>query len=182
MYGLCAGCVASDGFEFNRDSLESGWRPNTLNIAMNEIRKGSYNRGVETARGGAESKFVLRTFQETKIVEDDCGDKVGMNVKITDTNWKEYIDRYDTANNVLTEDFLKKNIGNVIAIRSPMSCKCKDGFCFKCCGVLYEKTNKTAIGVQGLEVTETYTSIAMASMHRSGIDRTECQSFDDYVI
>ena len=182
MYGLCAGFVASDGFEFNRDSLESGWRPNTLNIAMNEIRKGSYNRGVETARGGAESKFVLRTFQETKIVEDDCGDKVGMNVKITDTNWKEYIDRYDTANNVLTEDFLKKNIGNVITIRSPMSCKCKDGFCFKCCGVLYEKTNKTAIGVQGLEVTETYTSIAMASMHRSGIDRTECQSFDDYVI
>lgn len=182
MYGLCAGFVASDGFQFNPDSLESGWRPNTLNIAMNEIRKGSYNRGVETAKGGAESKFVLRTFQETKITMDDCGDKIGMNVELTEDNWKEYIDRYDTANNVLTEDFLKKNIGKVLSIRSPMSCKCKDGFCFKCCGVLFEKTNKTAIGVQGLEVTETFTSIAMSAMHVSGIGRAECPSFDDYVI
>ena len=181
-YGLSAGFLADDGYEFSMNNLEEGWNPENLIIAMNEIRKGSYNRSVETAKGGAESKFIVRIFQEVMITEDDCGDKQGIDVLITKDNVESYVDRYTVDGNLISAEQLKNSLGKILKIRSPMSCKCANGFCYKCCGRIYEQTRTNAIGVQSLAVTETFTNIAMAAMHVSGIGTAPCEDFDEYVI
>lgn len=181
-YGLSAGFLADDGYEFSPNNLEEGWNQENLIIAMNEIRKGSYNRSVETAKGGAESKFIVRIFQEVMITEDDCGDKQGMDVLITKDNIESYVDRYTVDGELITAEKLNNSLGKILKIRSPMSCKCTNGFCYKCCGRIYEQTHTNAIGVQSLAVTETFTNIAMAAMHVSGIGTTPCEDFNEYVI
>ena len=169
-------------FEFTPNSLEEGWEPKYLATGANEVRRGSYGRGIETAKGGAESKFILRTFQETRITEDDCGDIRGMEVQITEDNVDFYVDRYTVDNILITDENKASFIGKTIRIRSPMTCRCKDGFCFKCCGEVFKRIDLKAIGMQTLLATSTFTTHSMKSMHVSSIKTISFDDFDPYIL
>jgi hypothetical protein len=170
------------GYKFTPNSLEDGWEPKYLATGANEVRRGSYGRGIETAKGGAESKFILRTFQETKIIEDNCFDNRGMSVTFTEENIDFYIDRYLTNGTLISEANKKELIGKTYKVRSPMTCKTKGGFCYQCCGEVFRKIQMSAIGMQTLEVTSSFTSAAMSTMHRSSIATTKVTSIETFML
>lgn len=170
------------GFKFTPNSLEEGWEPQYLATGANEIRRGAYGRAIETAEGGAESKFILRTFQETRITEDDCHDKRGMPVTFTKDNVRMYLGRFLVDGTEIAEKNIESIIGKTYNVRSPMTCRTKDGFCFQCCGSTFRKINMTAIGMQTLATTSSYTSASMASMHVSGLTSAELASVDELIV
>lgn len=170
------------GYKFTPNSLEDGWEAKYLATGANEVRRGSYGRGIETAKGGAESKFILRTFQETKIIEDNCFDNRGMSVTFTEDNVDFYVDRYLTNGTLITDENKKTLIGKTYKVRSPMTCKTKGGFCYQCCGEVFRKIQMSAIGMQTLEVTSSFTAAAMSTMHRSGISAVKIADISELIV
>ena len=170
------------GFTFTKETLEEGWNPSNYQNCCNEIRRGSYGRGLETAKGGAESKFILRIFQEVKIVEDDCHDKRGMTITITKNNIKSLLSRYLVNGEIIDAKNADSYIGKTVRLRSPMTCKTKHGYCFKCCGKIFEDTKQVAIGMQTLTVTSAFTSDAMKSMHTSQVKTKDLTDLNQYIV
>lgn len=181
-FGLAVAFDKNSGkYELVEHSLNEGWDASSIAVASNDIRRGSYNRGVETAKGGEQTKFVLRIFQDTEIQEDDCGSTDGITIELTDKNYGNFIDRYLTNGEKLTDDNKSKYIGKTVNIRSPMYCKSKPGFCYKCAGDYFKKTDNKAIGMLALYITATFTATAMKAMHVSGITSTKINDFNKFL-
>ena len=176
------GNVDQSGLTFTKETLEEGWNPYNYSNCCNEIRRGSYGRGLETAKGGSESKYILRIFQEVKIIEDDCHDTRGMEILITKNNIKTLMSRYLVSGEIIDESNAESLIGKTVRIRSPMTCKTKGGYCFKCCGKTFKDTNQRAIGMQTLTVTSAFTSDAMKSMHTSQVNTKELTDLNQYIV
>src|SRR5574344_520722 len=171
----------SNKINFTPSSLEDGYKIDELPNVANEIRRGSYGRGIKTAEGGAESKFILRVFQDTKITEPDCHTKRGMPVTITETNCKQYIGRYLTDGACLSADNIKSYVGKTVKMRSPMSCSTKDGFCYKCCGKIFEDLQMDTIGMQTLTIAEGMIGTAMKSMHQSSLSTVDIKDITRFI-
>ena len=184
LYGMTRafGDVEKSGFTFTKESLEEGW--NQLNFAncCNSVRRGTYGRSLETAKGGSESKFILRIFQEVKIIEDDCHDTRGMTIKITKNNIKTLMSRYLVSGEIIDESNADSLIGKTVRIRSPMTCKTKGGYCYKCCGKIFEETKQAAIGMQTLTITSAFTTDSMKTMHTSQVSTKELTDLNQYVV
>lgn len=165
--------VASDfskfgGTVYMANSLSHGMDIKDIPIGANEVRRGSYDRGKETAKGGEQTKFLLRIFQNVKITEDDCKTHRGLEVKVTKYNYKNWIGRYAAdSDHPYTASELKGLIGQTIKIRSPLYCETTNGYCKRCCGKLFEQVDIAAIGMQGLSITSGFVSVAMKSCHVS---------------
>lgn len=165
-WGMTRDFATAMGFVFVEESLEQGWNQRNVQIAANDVRKGSYERSKGTAKGGAETKMIMRVFQGIQIAETDCGTKQGLHVLLTESNYKQYADRYLMNGEVTTVDFLKQNIGKEIVIRSPMFCKSKGvNYCFKCCGKVIEDTGVTNIGLNCLAIGSQFLLISMKALH-----------------
>ena len=155
-----------------KNSLAEGWDKNNFDTIANEIRKGSYNRGKETAKGGSQTKFILRVFQDLKIVEDDCKTQLTWDVLISPTDKNAYLGRtvLEGKNEVLidSENF-KTYVGKTVAMRSPLYCKTPTGLCYKCAGLNYKKLSIESIGSLAVDISSTFMGIAMKMMHGTQI-------------
>lgn len=165
------------------ESLEEGWKIEHLDIAANDIRRGTYNRHRETAKGGEQTKFLLRIFQNVKITEEDCKSPHGTVVTLTEVNYKNYVGRYLVGSNKpLTKEELQSSLGKTVEIRSPLHCKVKGGFCYKCCGDFFKNVGIETIGMQGLTVTSSMTNTAMKAMHSSQITTGKVTDINRFLI
>lgn len=180
MFGTMSDFGSSD-VKFTETSMQEGFKPKDIPNVANEVRRGSYGRGILTALGGAESKFILRVFQDTKIIQNDCGSKRGIDVTLTDTNYKNYADRYLVDGTCLTVDTIKKYIGKTVKVRSPMTCLTKGGLCYKCCGKLFEDLHLENIGMQTLGIAESMIGVAMSSMHKSSVSTVKIDNILDFI-
>ena len=183
MYGIFGlGVAFGQGkgkYDFTAHSLEDGWEPKDLAVIANDIRRGSYGRGIETAKGGEQTKLILRMFQEVKMEEGDCGTTKGLKVLLTNDNKKLFIGRYLVKGPLLTEQNINSYIGQTIEIRSPMFCKGKN-YCSKCCGDFFSKLGTENIGMQALTVCATFTSIAMKTMHASSLKTVKLKNIERF--
>ena len=59
-------------FNYVENPLKEGWAKKDFAVICNDIRKGIYERAKETEKGGEESKFIGRVFQNTRITMTDC--------------------------------------------------------------------------------------------------------------
>jgi len=167
--GIPAFDESSGKYDFNPNSLMDGWTVDVIPSIANEIRKGSYERGRETAKGGAETKLVYRVFQDLAIDKDDCGTKrtitadFGKMFKI-----KDFIGRtinVDGVDIVLTQENIDKYDGKVVQLYSPLTCENNYNLCYKCCGQRAKEMNVKLIGVQTVKITSQFMQTAMKSMH-----------------
>ena len=173
MFGLATPFAKNKtAYEFAPESLTDGWSLKNLDIMGNDVRRGSYDRGKETAKGGEQTKFVLRIFQEISADEDDCGSKEGIHTILTEDKAKEFMGRYLVDGTILDENSIPKYLNKPVVIRSPLFCKSKPGFCYKCCGSIFEKLDLKRIGMQALLISSGFTSSAMSSMHASSVKST----------
>ena len=167
--GIPAFDESSGKYDFIANSLDEGWTIQDLPSRANETRKGSYERGMETAKGGAETKLVVRVFQDLTISVDDCGTKrtipvdMGKQCKIKDFIGRTI--RVGSSDIILTEDNINKYDGKVVDMYSPMTCECKGDLCFKCCGTKAKEFYGNIIGVQVVNITSKFMQTAMKSMH-----------------
>ena len=183
MYGIFGLGVAfgrnKGEYDFTSHSLEDGWEPQDIAVVANDVRRGSYGRGIETAKGGEQTKLILRMFQEVKMEPGDCGTKRGLKVTLTERNKKQYIGRYLVSGPVLTDENINSYVGQTVTIRSPMYCQGKH-YCSKCCGQFFEKLGVENIGMQALAVCSTFTGIAMKTMHASSLKTTHLVDIDRF--
>lgn len=177
----------STQYEFTENSLNEGIKPENLVNVANEIRRGTYDRGIGTAKGGEQTKFILRVFNATRITSEDCRSKRGIEITLTENNYTQFIDRYlvdpHTGNiTLLDKNTITKYIGKTIFIRSAMYCKTKDGLCYTCVGDNFRKLDRDSIGMLAVFIGSKFTSINMKSMHFSGIKSDTVTDISKYFV
>lgn len=149
-------------------SLDEAWDISKLPAMVNQLRDGSFSRGAQTALGGVEVKFNNRIFQNSSIVEDDCGSKRGIRVLMTAEKAPYYQSNYQLVNGKpvsLTEERLAGLVGQYIEVRSPAYCRSPGAnFCVKCMGDNIASTPE-ALSAYAAEIGSIFMALFMAAMH-----------------
>ena len=173
-------------YDFVERSLSDGLTKNEMASISNEIRRGSYDRGIGTAKGGEQTKFIIRVFNATRVTMDDCKSKRGISVTFTLKNYRDFIDRYMLDSNgkltLLTEDVISSYIGKTVTLRSPMYCKTPNGLCYTCVGNNFRVLDQNNIGMLAVNIGSKFTSINMKSMHFSGIKSDTLVDISKYFV
>jgi hypothetical protein len=155
------------------NSLEEGWPtdPKNFAAAMNDSRVGSYSRGAETVKGGVSAKYLLRAANNFKIVDTDCGSKLGLKRKYTKENVAqlegryvvlsskvEFVENIQQANNYLNQE---------VTVRSPMYCKLSgDNICKVCAGKSLSQY-PTGLTIPLTEVSNVILTASLKAMHQN---------------
>lgn len=167
--GIPAFDESSGKYDFNPNSLMDGWTIDVLPSIANEIRKGSYERGRETAKGGAETKLVYRVFQDLIIDKDDCGTKRTITADFKNVfRISDFLGRtivVGGADVVLTQENMSRYDGKVVQMYSPLTCEDKYNLCYKCCGQHCKEFGVKMIGAQTVKITSQFMQTAMKNMH-----------------
>ncbi len=173
-------------YEFIPNALSEGWDINSFVTICNEIRKGSYNRGIETAQGGVESKRLMRLLQNLKITGEDCGTTEYLEQVLTNDLLDKYYGRYlldsDGKLVILDKANSSRFLNKKVKIRSFMYCKQPDGFCHVCGGSYFKNIGQDVVGVLALELTSTFLTMSMKNMHGSKVETMNIDNLDRYVV
>ena len=186
--GIEAFSKDSSEYKFLRNSLEDGLRIEDLPVYGNESRKGSYQRGHETQKGGYLTKLVIRAFHDSGVVIDDCGTKKGVLIDFNLVPIEKFIGRYILLQNKWVEitNSLIKTLpkDHPYLMRSPMYCQCKNGFCYKCIGKLFAELDVKQLSLVIVDISTTFMLASMKNMHGSKLALHELQpnTLDQYVI
>lgn len=180
MEGLEGGFGSPTDMAFIPKSLKEGWDINNLPAMSDSGRFGSYNRGALTALGGESVKYFHRVFQNTKIAEPDCGDKVGLRWTINGDNYDRFDGLYLIEKDNLVElnsEITRRYIGKEIRVRSPMSCKTKaPSFCERCMGNNLSRS-PTSLLINASDVGSKFMAVFLANAHGSSF-KTEKVNLD----
>lgn len=173
-------------YSFIKGSLSEGWKPDSFITIANEIRKGSYERGISTANAGVLTKYILRLFQNSQIVAEDCKTKHTLFVpKLTEQLAKSLIGQNIVEGNKLiplTEQNMQSYIGKSINVRSFMFCEQKGGYCFTCAGETFRKLNAKNVGSEPLQITANLMALSMKAMHGTKVSQFEINDLDEFLV
>lgn len=172
-------------YAFIEESLSDGWRKESLPAICDEIRRGSYNRGKETAQGGELSKYLLRLFQNTKITEQNCGTSRGLTFQLTPDIAHKFYGRTIVGKGklvTLNESNVSLYLNKIITLRSLMYCQTKHGYCYTCAGEMYKSLGTEAIGVLALEIGSTFLLLSMKSMHGTKMESIDLKDITEFFV
>ncbi len=174
-------------YNFVEASLADGWKAKDIPVISNEIRKASYGRGIETAKGGSKTKEIMKVFQNIKITEDDCGTTRGEKIVLKSYLIKQFINRYILESGVailLTQNNYKQYIDKEVLIRTPMHCQAttNNGYCYRCCGETIRTLDVESLGLQAVTVGSAFMGIAMKTMHNASVDLLDVSDIENYFI
>lgn len=151
-------------------SLEEGLPkdPEKLVAAFNGVRMGSFMRGSETQKGGVAAKELLRVLNAFSVKPGDCSTKGYIEYTINKKDINLLVGLYHfttTGSEVLTSDYIEKNDGKTIKLRSPLYCFEKGThFCTHCAGdKLAMKENEIAIGA--MDTSHVILTSSLKAMH-----------------
>lgn len=154
------------------NSLMDGYplNPELLTTMFNTSRSGSFDRGNETQKGGSTAKDILRATSAIRIVDKDCGSKLGKSILVTKDNKESLIGRYQIINGktVLIED-IEPYMDKVIVVRSPLRCKTEgNNLCSICVGSILANY-PTGINLVVLDISNSILTASLKSMHKSSL-------------
>lgn len=158
-------------FDFVDNSLSEGWTVENFPAIANDIRSGTYKRAKETAKGGEESKFLMRVFQNTRIVENDCGSTRGLTYpSFGELEYSMFLYRYVILANgeevLVNSQNKSKLIGQKnILVRSPMYCKTKNNFCYKCCGHIFKVFQARSTTMDKVSIGSYFLTLSLKAFH-----------------
>ncbi len=155
-------------FDFVDNALVEGWDIDAFQAIANDIRKGSYSRGKETAKGGALTKFILRVFQDVRITVDDCGTTRGLKKTFSESDSKAFLGRTIIVSGksvMLTKENFSRYVGKLVTLRSPTHCKAVDGLCFVCSGDNFRSLGVEAIGPLAIAISSKFMLASMKALH-----------------
>ena len=173
-------------YDFVPGSLAEGWDVKSFVEICNEIRKGSYERGISTADGGLITKQFIRALQNETITGEDCHTKRTLDVMLTKDNVKEYYHSNMVMNNGSYLELTKENssqfIGKIVHFRSMMYCEQKPGFCFICAGKNFQNMDFKNVGTQPIQMSGKLMMIPMKAMHGVKIESYKLEDIDSFVL
>ena len=170
-------------FKFGESTLDEGWKMDEIDLVSNDIRKGSYARGKETAKGGAIAKTLGRTFAESAIVIDDCRTKNTLTVNITELNKDLFLFRNIIVGSSLVEltpENIGKYVGKPIKLRSPMMCVAKGGYCYTCMDTRFKKLGIKLLNIQVLGIGSKLMLDSMKKMHYHKMTAYDLKDIDQF--
>ena len=166
-------------YTFIRNSLSEGWstKPEEYTAMMNNLRSGSFSRGAETVNGGVAAKILLRAANSYRIVDTDCGTKLGMKRKYTNNNISYLVGRkIFLGNNTVVIDNIdeaKRYIGQDLIVRSPMYCKSEgETICVNCASTALSQYS-TGLTIPLTEISAIILATSMAKMHSNVLSVTK---------
>lgn len=168
--GIKEGFGATKNFVFVSNSLAEGWTYENFATIANESRRGSFLRAKETARGGEDSKFLMRVFQNTRIVMEDCGSTRGVPITISGALPSRLLYRYivDPSTGSLTllsDDVMPTYKDKTVILRSPQECDAEGGFCFRCMGKRFEVLDQQSLTLMFVDIGSFFLQSSMKAMH-----------------
>ena len=169
-------------FNFGKTNLNDGWNKDEIPLIANDIRKGSYGRAIATRDSGAEAKMLQRNFQDSKIIEDDCGTKLGILTDITSDNKSSYLYRHIVENNklvLLTENNIEQYIGKRVTMRCARYCQSKNNYCYTCMDYRFKSMGIELLNSNPSAISSTLTSMSLKKMHGSKISTFEINTLND---
>ncbi len=173
-------------FEFIDNPMGNGWKQKDLPTIFNEVRAGSYARGIETQDGGVIAKLILRVLQDTRITIDDCKTRRGELIHgdrdvLKDFLWN-YIIEDNGSNTLITEGSIDDLIGKELVIRTPGYCQAEQGFCAKCFGKLFEDLGQKAFAPVANGFSQAITVSRLKSMHGRSHQTTDISDLNKYLV
>lgn len=105
-----------------------------------------------------------------KIYPGDCGSKLLIPFKVTDKNYSNLVGKYiyrGSKRIVLTDKNVKEYIGETVMMRSPLTCKHRDGVCEACGGLILRNINrKINLGIlSAIHMIEPTTQKILSAKH-----------------
>lgn len=183
--GIEAFSKDSGKYVFIENALSEGWAKDSIPAISNEIRKGTYSRSRETQLGGAQTKYIMRVFQDLIISEKDCGTTRGLAVDFSKVTPSDYIGHYiyiDKQWVPITEDMLPTISGNKYTMRSAMYCNTKNGLCYTCVGDKFARLQVKHVTASAIDISSTFMYSAMKNMHGSKLSLIDITNLEKYVV
>lgn len=183
-HGMVESFGAKGQYDFIKNSLEQGWTEKSFPVIANEIRAGSYSRARETAKGGEDSKFILRVFQNTRIIEEDCKTKRFFAISVRKDNAKDYLYRNYIADDgsIKTVDENTALAGKVIKFRSPLYCETQGGYCYTCMGKLFENTRQAVLASSIQNLSSSFLTASLKSMHGLSVKTVDVSDLNSFLL
>lgn len=166
-FGSSAGLTPDSKTNYIPRSLDDGVDITRFKDYNDEMRTGSYKRGVETMFGGELDKWLVRESSNIRVVED-CGSTVGIPTVITDFNKLTMLGKSIVAGKTytkLTEDNIGSYFGKTVLRRSPAACWAKaPDYCKVCLGDKLSM-NPDAISIAFSQYGHDFMGESMSAMH-----------------
>jgi len=183
-------------YTFSKTNLNEGWNMDELDLLANDIRKGSYSRAKSTALGGAESKMLGRNFQDSAIIEDDCGSMRGLPILLTKENSSRFVYRNILIADQLTRDDNGKNlsikeltpeniheyIDKTVIVRSPMYCNTVGGHCYTCMDTRFKKVGVKMLNIYPISISSTMVTTSLKAMHGTSVSLLELDDLNKLLV
>lgn len=173
-------------YTFIDQPMGKGWKQKDLPTIFNEVRGGSYARGIETADGGVIAKLILRVLQDARITVPDCGTTRGETVTGTKEQLKDFMWNYmvesDGTNVLITDDLITSLIGKTVVIRTPGYCQEQEGYCSKCFGKPFEVLGQRAFAPIANDFAKNQQTRALKKMHGSSIRTVDISDLNQYLL
>lgn len=164
---------SSDDITVVTKSLNEGWDKEQFAALANVIRRGSYSRGVETQEGGTLTKNIFRTFQDVRLIPGDCKSKVTVDIVFDNVvKPEDFVGRtivVNDTNKLITNENASSYAGKKVSLRSPLTCKHKEGICTTCMGKTFENMGISTPGPLAIVHTSAMMGAAMSAMHVDSI-------------
>jgi len=173
-------------YDYIPKSLSEGWDIESFVSIANEIRKGTYERGISTANGGLKTKQMIRALQDVDITSNDCHTKRYLVVHLTKDNIKSYLNMNmvnpDGSMTTLTDKNMSNYLDKTVSFRSVMYCVQPDGYCYACSGKSFENLEFKSIGTQPIDLGSVFLKLSLKAMHGTKIDSFVVDNIDNYVL
>jgi hypothetical protein len=171
MRGIISKSDDPDNFIISQSNLVDGIPPSELEYYTDLSTEAFYARAVDTRIGGYLSKQLSAAFQTVKVgpPHSDCGTKKVLEVVLTPQLAKLIEFRYIVVNGKLVEltpEIMKKNLGKLIKLRTPLYCL-NDDICNHCAGELPYKLGIMNIGLTFSDIGSSILQLALKKFHNS---------------
>lgn len=167
-FGSGPGLTPDSKTAYVKSSLNEGVDVGRFKEYNDEMRTGSYKRGVETMFGGELDKWLVRESSNIRVDPNDCGSNVGIPTIITPENklrWLGFNIVDGKGVTKLSEDNIGTYMGKTVLRRTPAACWTpKPDFCTVCLGDKLSM-NPDAISIAFSQYGHDFMGESMSAMH-----------------
>lgn len=142
MFGAVDAFHEDGKFDFIPESLDEGIPIAKLPAVFNDGRQGSYDRGLDTAKGGYGVNNYTQISQNLRVKQGDCG-AATHHVYIGDDEYVAYCVKsgFNKMVNGKPVPLDASDKGKIVAMRRPLLCRHgADSYCSTCAGTVISKT------------------------------------------
>lgn len=167
-------------------SLSDGVDPKYQADWTNTGMTGATNRGLQTAKAGAQYKDIINSMQNVMGIKGDCGSTRGVKVNTTDPN--KLLNRYLIINGKavkVTTENVNKYLGKDVVMRDIIYCREKHGnYCSTCVGdgpFDLKGTDTVPLGMMTGDIAQNILNLFMKSTHDLRAGMYQIKDLNDFI-